>query len=255
MDIRTGFGLFDKQVNATPEATLEAKKGKVHYETNIDRFIDNPLNFYKQDDIEYMTANIIEFGLKEPLVVVRENDDLKLISGHRRLKGIKNAIAKGYNPLYYGKSIIESGVPYFLIESFESIKDEVLQIMSANHARKMSYEEIDEAADKARNIYEQLEKEGKVPDGPKEQIIASWVGINVKTLYNHKKDKEPVKKTKKSVNYKIKKHTTYLNRIKVEKLDNDQLQELYKLLKEQKSAIATVIGKLPIEILMSDYPE
>lgn len=89
-----GFNIFET-MNAVSRA--EAGENKEYREINLDYrdIIVTAHNKYSMDELQEIATGIEMDGLQQPLVLGRVNGEYWLVSGHRRLGGIKILAAEG----------------------------------------------------------------------------------------------------------------------------------------------------------------
>lgn len=89
-----GFNIFET-MNAVSRA--EAGENKEYREINLDYrdIIVTKHNKYSMDELQEIATGIEMDGLQQPLVLGRVNGEYWLVSGHRRLGGIKILAAEG----------------------------------------------------------------------------------------------------------------------------------------------------------------
>ncbi|MEZ0537091.1 ParB/RepB/Spo0J family partition protein [Caldicellulosiruptoraceae bacterium PP1] len=88
MSKRLGKGLdalFDDELPDENEKVIEIDIDKIKINN------DQPRKFFNQDEIEALALSIKNYGLIQPLIVRKENDDYLLIAGERRLRACKIA--------------------------------------------------------------------------------------------------------------------------------------------------------------------
>ncbi|BBB92464.1 MAG TPA: ParB N-terminal domain-containing protein [Methylomusa anaerophila] len=134
----------------------------------------NKQNFYSILDIEVLAADILRNGIRQPLEVVMQQDGVtyRLISGHRRLAALQYLKD-------HGESVPEK-VPC-IIRRFETEKDEIEAIISANCQRDKTIEdEINELKYLQPIFRERFEKEK--PGGKFRAYFARQLGVSESTL-------------------------------------------------------------------------
>lgn len=89
-----GFNILDV-VNAATRA--EAGENKDYQDINLDYrdIVVTAHNRYSMDELQEMATGIAMDGLQQPLVLGRVNGEYWLVSGHRRLGGIKILVEEG----------------------------------------------------------------------------------------------------------------------------------------------------------------
>ena len=145
-----GFNILDV-VNAATRA--EAGENKDYREINLDYrdIIVTKHNKYSMDELQEIATGIEMDGLQQPLVLGRVNGEYWLVSGHRRLGGIKILVAEG-------KEEFET-VPCRYKDMTE-IEFRIALLIGNTFNRKMSdYDLMTQAAD-WKEVLTQARKEG-----------------------------------------------------------------------------------------------
>lgn len=145
-----GFNILDV-VNAATRA--EAGENKDYREINLDYrdIIVTAHNKYSMDELQEIATGIEMDGLQQPLVLGRVNGEYWLVSGHRRLGGIKILVAEG-------KEEFET-VPCRYKDMTE-IEFRIALLIGNTFNRKMSdYDLMTQAAD-WKEVLTQARKEG-----------------------------------------------------------------------------------------------
>lgn len=211
------------------------------YNIGITNIITNPLNeVYKVENIEELAKSIEEFGLKQPLSVIRKDDKYMIIAGHRRYAAIQSIFAKGKKIEFAGKEL--SNLIPCIFDDAEKFKDEdsaFFELTSSNNYRKLSAEEMKSLISKANDIYEKNKINGIVPAGAKRDWIAKKIGLSARTVDKYlKTDDETVEdikdtKIKKatSINKKLESFYEYIEDIQVDeygKSDRESINKEFK---------------------------
>lgn len=145
-----GFNILDV-VNAATRA--EAGENKDYQDINLDYrdIVVTAHNRYSMDELQEMATGIAMDGLQQPLVLGRVNGEYWLVSGHRRLGGIKILVEEG-------KEEFET-VPCRYKDMAE-IEFRIALLIGNTFNRKMSdYDLMTQAAD-WKEVLTQARKEG-----------------------------------------------------------------------------------------------
>lgn len=175
------------------------------YTPSIAKIITNELNdVFKVEDVSDLKTSIETNGLKVPLTVVKDNENYRLISGHRRLKAIKEIFAEG-KKIKFGNKEYDGLVPCMFENAYENEDDEFLNLVANNIQRKKTPEEIAAVVRRGKEIYDRKLESGEIVknDVPAREIIGKMVGVSGRTVDKYlKEDKEITDKTAKVKNCK-----------------------------------------------------
>lgn len=176
------------------------------YTIGIGKIKNNELNStYKVDDVKELRQSIEQYGLKQPLTVIKDGDDYKLISGHRRLKAIKEIYSDGGTIKFAGKEY-NGLVPCIFESEFQDKDEEFLNLVSSNSYRKLSPEEMSALVHKAREIYERRLENGEIvkDDTPTRDVIGKMINVSGRTVDKYlKEDRDNEKNNEKVRNIKL----------------------------------------------------
>lgn len=197
------------------------------YNISITKIVKNPLNeVYKVENIDELKKSIEQYGLKQPLVVIKVSEDkFMIIAGHRRFGAIQWIYSEGKTIEFAGKQL--SNLVPCIFDDAEKFKDEdsaFFELTSSNNYRKLSAEEMKSLINKANDIYEKNKINGIIPSGAKRDWIAKKIGLSARTVDKYlKTDDETVEdikdtKIKKatSINKKLESFYEYIEDIKVD---------------------------------------
>lgn len=209
------------------------------YPTSISKIKTNEQNdVYVEKGLEDLKQSIEQYGLKEPLSIVKDGDDYRLIAGHRRLACIKQIFAEG-KTLKFGNSVYTNKVPCIFENEFADKDTEFLNLIASNKYRSTTSEEIEAIVKRCNEIYE---KGGYKQEGvPKRDVIAKMACVSPRTVDKYLKEKnEPTgKKRLTSVSSIINK----LNKLS-EAIDEIEFDEYGKTDRNSiKEALTNVIAK------------
>lgn len=196
------------------------------YNIGINKIITNPLNeIYKVDNILELASSIEQYGLKQPIVVIKTGDKYMIIAGHRRFAAIQSIYARGKSIEFAGKQL-SNLVPCIFENSdkFDNEDDAFFELTSSNNYRKLSADEMKSLIIKTNDIYEKRKNSGEVIQGAKRDWIAAKIGLSPRTVDKYlKTDDESVKDTKdakikkaSSINKKLESFIEYIEEIQID---------------------------------------
>lgn len=139
---------------------------------SIDDIITNNENFYSTDDVELLADDIERQGLKHNLVVIDNADGrYRLISGHRRLKAIKQLAEE--------KRITAKNVPCYVLSSGRSDEEAQLDLIMLN-ATSREYTDADrmEQARQLEKVFRSLDEKGILSGGRIREKIAAAMKVS-----------------------------------------------------------------------------
>ena len=169
---------FDRMAvfaNHNAKALEEVQQGKVFYEP-IEKIVPNPLNVLQPSEVDEMEASIEEFGILQPLVVTKQDGEIRLIAGHNRLAAVKRLIREGKDYYYFGKRITGS-MPVIEHDRFEDWVAEKKTIIAANCQRNMTKEKKGKVIDACLEIIQEERKRGTKEKGRTAFLVSQMTGI------------------------------------------------------------------------------
>ena len=220
------------------ESNIKESLGTI-YPTSINKIKTNEQNdVYVEKGLDDLKQSIEQYGLKEPLSIVKDGEGYRLIAGHRRLACIKQLFAEG-KTLKFGNNQYTNKVPCIFENDFADKDEEFLNLIASNKYRNPSPEEVEAIVKKCNEIYERkgLKQEGVA----KRDAIAKLALVSPRTAdkYLKKGNEEPKTKRLSSVTSVVNK----LNKLS-EAIDEIDLDEYGKTDKNSiKEALANVIAK------------
>lgn len=218
------------------ESNINGNGSSKIYFIGVDKLIANELNkVYEVKDIEVLKQGIEQYGLKQPLTVIRCDDKFKLIAGHRRLTAIKQLFSEGKTLLFGGKEY-SNQVPCIFENEFDNEDDEFLNLCSSNNYRKLTSDEIKHVVIRCSEILDKRLKTGEasIEGTTKREVISKMAGVGERTVDKYLKEKEKanIDKTKiKSANSivnTINKYSEFISSIDIEeygKTDKETIKE------------------------------
>lgn len=144
---------------------------------NADELEVNPENeiIYGKLNIDDLKAEIIRSGgVKNPIEVIKKNDKLIIISGHRRQLATLQAFNEG--------KLSSKKVPYFINDTIKSLDDEKMAIIGRNTQREKDFKT---RFNEITILTEILSKEVQNEKGRFRKNIADKIGISEAELQRY----------------------------------------------------------------------
>ena len=209
------------------------------YPVSIDKIRFNEQNdVYTEKGLDDLKQSIEQYGLKEPLSIVKDGDGYRLIAGHRRLACIKELFKEG-KTLKFGNNQYSNKVPCIFENTFASKDEEFLNLIASNKYRDPTPEEIEAIVKKCSEIYERnnLKQEGV----SKRDAIAKMACVSPRTVDKYlKKGTESTRKKKlasvSSITNKLNKLSQFIEEIELEeygKTDRNTIQNVLNSISEK----------------------
>lgn len=124
----------------------------------VDKIVVNELNsMFAQTEIEKLKLSIIDIGLEHNLVVLRDGDEYRLISGERRYRAIKMILEE--NPEY---PAFAAGIPCKVISGIDKVEEEIRLIRANTDIRELSQEERRQAVLRLLQLYKIRKQNGDI---------------------------------------------------------------------------------------------
>lgn len=127
-------------------------------------------NFYNTDEIEELKASIEMFGLQQNLVVRESGSKYKLISGHRRLKALKELFNEGHEEFRTIPCKIESEI--------DDAKTELQLIFANSTSRELSDYEKTHQAIRIKELLKDLRTNGVKIPGKMRNLVAEVLNVS-----------------------------------------------------------------------------
>lgn len=127
-------------------------------------------NFYNTDEIEELKASIEMFGLQQNLVVRESDSKYKIISGHRRLKALKELFSEGHEEFRTIPCKIESEI--------DDAKTELQLIFANSTSRELSDYEKTHQAIRIKELLKDLKTNGVKIPGKMRNLVAEVLNIS-----------------------------------------------------------------------------
>lgn len=167
--LEEGIALFDQKI----EADILYNRRKDITPIPLSRILPNEKNSYSLENIDELANSIAVHGLLEPILVIPDGENYRLVSGERRYLAAKQA---GYDPI---EAIVLSTV------ELESTDEEILLIVANSYRTKTSSEKAQEIA-RLTELYRQKE----------EETPGFLQGLNVTQMVANKMDVSPLTVTR-----------------------------------------------------------
>lgn len=145
------------------------------------KLVENPRNFYNAADVADLADSIQLNGLLDPLVVYpipgSESGSYRLLSGHRRLRAIKQLVAEGREPQRWTK------IPCRVLPAPESEAREDLMLIHANSTgRVRTPGELSTEAERLTAALVALKEQGVELPGRLRGVVADAIGVSQSKL-------------------------------------------------------------------------
>lgn len=183
-----GFVDTSKNSGSALDAFETAKAVKVNL-MDLDKVHPNKANPYDMENIEELADNIKQFGLMQNVdgYAKDENtDEVSLLSGHRRLKALQLLVERGDKYTYNGADITGK-IPVAKQEYIKDANMRILSMIAANHHRDMTNDEKNKIIEITDELMQNLEDKGKLqkPGERRAHVIASYTGIAEHYIKNY----------------------------------------------------------------------
>lgn len=197
---------------------------------NADELEVNPENeiIYGKLNIDDLKAEIIRSGgVKNPIEVIKKNDKLIIISGHRRQLATLQAFNEG--------KLSSKKVPYFINDTIKSLDDEKMAIIGRNTQREKDFKT---RFNEITILTEILSKEVQNEKGRFRKNIADRIGISEAELqryWDYKKFCPEIKEAIQDENSTL----TFSKAAELRGLNEEEQHKALEILK-QKNDISTM---------------
>ena len=159
-------------------------------EIPLDKIRENPGNFYPplpEDEAEALRESIQANGLLEPLLVVSDGDTYRLVSGHNRLRALRDlrsaALGMGY------KTALCRVLPAM------DADHEITAIIEANRQRKKTPAVLQQEAEALTEVYVRRKQAGEALPGRIRDRVAEAMQVSATKLANLNAIKNGLKNT------------------------------------------------------------
>lgn len=137
---------------------------------------------FKEGKVEEMKKSIMEIGLQQPIVVIRNNDKYKILCGHTRYEALKQIIevegSKGYR---FQNKTYSQEIPVMILENIDKITELKILFETNSTQRSLSNEEKRESARKWAMIFDNYKDDPSLKLTNKKKFVAEMVGISDRT--------------------------------------------------------------------------
>lgn len=197
---------------------------------NADELEVNPENeiIYGKLNIDDLKAEIIRSGgVKNPIEVIKKNDKLIIISGHRRQLATLQAFNEG--------KLSSKKVPYFINDTIKSLDDEKMAIIGRNTQREKDFKT---RFNEITILTEILSKEVQNEKGRFRKNIADRIGISEAELqryWDYKKFCPEIKEAIQDENSTL----TFSKAAELRGLNEEEQHKVLEIIK-QKNDISTM---------------
>jgi len=166
---------MSKGFSMTDILNSQSKSGAVEKPMDIiliplDKLVASETNFYELRNIDELADSILNEGLHQPIIVVRDNSNYRVISGHRRMTALKQ-LAEEYPE--------EFKMAPCIIKTYENAIVEQMALINSNAtARVLSdYEKMLQAVE-LKKLFQAAEENGLKIKGKKRTLIADTLSTS-----------------------------------------------------------------------------
>lgn len=211
----------------------------------IEKLSPSEMNKYNVEDVAELKASIELMGLQQNLVVRERENGFEVISGHRRLKAMKELYAEGKDQF--------KRIPCKVIKSVDDIQAELQLILANSTTRELTDAEKTYQAARLQELLTELKKSGVQFSGRKRDIVAQLMNVSptqVARMDSINKKLAPELKeafSKEDINIT----TAY----EASRLPQEQQQEIVQEYKEGKSITPSVAVEKRIEVIETEQKE
>lgn len=197
---------------------------------DADKLEINPENeiIYGKLNVDDLVVEIVRSGgVKNPIEVIKKDEKLIIISGHRRQLATLKAFNEGKLP--------SKKVPYFINDTIKSLDDEKMAIIGRNTQREKDFQT---RLNEITILTEILSKEVQNEKGRFRKNIADRIGISEAELqryWDYKKFCPEIKEAIQSENSKL----TFAKASELRGLNEEEQQKALEIIK-QKDDISTM---------------
>ncbi len=190
-----------KLINTESFDSIEkARKSKVCFLPLTD-LSTNPQNWIYEDldtkeDLDELIESIQKTGLQQPLIVTRSDTGHVLLSGHRRLKALKQLFSEGIEVRYNDLIVTEEHIPVIIQHVYRTKEEQFKALVASNCYRHLSKEANKKLIAEAVKIYNRQLMEGNTDPGRTRDNIAKIANVSGRSVQRYVdigKKGEPVK--------------------------------------------------------------
>ena len=145
----------------------------------LDKIRENPENFYPplpEDEAEALRESIQANGLLEPLLVVADGDTYRLVSGHNRLRALRDLRAGALGMDY-------KTAPCRVLPSMDA-DHEITAIIESNRQRKKTPAVLQQEAEALTEVYVRRKQAGEALPGRIRDRVAEAMQVSATKLAN-----------------------------------------------------------------------
>ena len=136
----------------------------------IEKLVPSEMNMYKVEDVAELKASMELMGLQQNLVVRERENGFEVISGHRRLKALKELYTEGNEQF--------KRIPCKIIKSVDDIQAELQLILANSTTRELTDAERTYQAARLEELLTELKKSGLQFTGRKREIVAKLMKVS-----------------------------------------------------------------------------
>lgn len=167
----TKFNMMASLLSDKSKSENEEKKVFTIRHIDISKIIPDPRNFYSVDDVTELKESILLLGLQQNIVVKDcGNDTYSSISGHRRLKALKELIEEGHEEFKLVPCKVETNI--------DEIRTELQLIFTNATSRELSDYEKTHQAVRMKELLNSLKKSGVKLTGRLRELVADTLNIS-----------------------------------------------------------------------------
>lgn len=137
---------------------------------SIEKLSPSEMNKYNVENVAELKASIELMGLQQNLVVRERENSFEVISGHRRLKAMKELYAEGNEQF--------RRIPCKIIKSVDDIQAELQLILANSTTRELTDAEKTYQAARLQELLTDLRKSGYPISGRKRDIVAQLMNVS-----------------------------------------------------------------------------
>lgn len=128
-------------------------------------------NFYRIERVDELAASIELVGLQEPLVVRRDGEKYRVVSGHRRRAALEQLVSEGKEQFALVPCMEET-------DEISAEEQEVRLILGNATSRRLSPAEISQQSERLDRLFRRMEEQGQRIDGRKRDLKAKVLGVS-----------------------------------------------------------------------------
>ncbi|MDP1395259.1 ParB N-terminal domain-containing protein [Lysinibacillus capsici] len=208
----------------------------------IEKLSPSEMNKYNVEDVAELKASIELMGLQQNLVVRERENGFEVISGHRRLKAMKELYAEGKDQF--------KRIPCKVIKSVDDIQAELQLILANSTTRELTDAEKTYQAARLQELLTELKKSGVQFSGRKRDIVAQL--MNVSPTQVARMDSINKKLTPELKEAFSKEDINITTAYEASRLPQEQQQEIVQDYREGKSITPSVAMEKRIEVIETE---